>query len=65
MSTSAGKLILNDGLLTISRLSSGAIGIKTTDPLANLDIRGNAYFSSVSFSGVAKGNFLSLGTLFA
>lgn len=65
MSTSAGKLILNDGLLTISRLSSGSIGIKTTDPLANLDIRGNAYFSSVSFSGVAKGNFLSLGSLFA
>jgi len=64
LSTSGGKLFVNN-LLTISRLSSGAIGIKTTDPLANLDIRGNAYFSSVSFSGVAKGNFLSLGTLFA
>lgn len=65
MSTTTGKLIINDGLLTISRLSTGSIGIKTANPLANLDIRGNAYFSSVSFSGPAKGNFLTLGSLFA
>jgi hypothetical protein len=64
LSTTAGKLIINN-LLTVSRLSSGAIGVKTTDPLTNLDIRGNAYFSSVSFSGPAKANFLSLGSLFA
>lgn len=63
ISTTSGKLIFNN-LLTVSRLSMGAIGIKTIEPVTDLDIRGNAYMSSVSFSGPAKGNFLSLGSLF-
>jgi hypothetical protein len=64
LSTALEKLFMND-ILTLTRASTGAIGVKTTEPLANLDIRGNAYFSSVSFLGAGKANFLSLGSLLA
>ena len=65
MSTGNGYLYLNKDLMTVTHRDSGAIGIKTVLPVTSLDVRGNAYFSSVSFTGIAKANFLTLGTQFA
>ena len=60
-STTERSLIMNN-ILTVDNSSTTRIGVKTTAPNTNLDVRGNAYFSSIEFVGIGLGNFLSLGS---
>ena len=61
LSTTERALIMNN-ILTVDNSSTTRIGVKTTAPNTNLDVRGNAYFSSLEFVGIGFGNFLSLGS---
>ena len=59
-STTERALIMNN-ILTVDNSSTTRIGVKTTAPTTNLDVRGNAYFSSLEFRGTGTSRFLALG----
>lgn len=59
LSTSVGKLSI-DSFVTIQ--SNHSMGIHTHDPLAPLDVRGTAYFSSVQAIEQTRAFYVAIGT---
>ncbi len=60
--STTGRALIMNNILTVDNSSTTRIGVKTTAPTTNLDVRGNAYFSSLEFVGIGLGNFLFLGS---
>lgn len=62
ISSSAQVLYLNNTLATFKKSAAPCFGIKTADPGVTLQVEGNAFFSSLIFTGVPQANFLRLGS---
>ncbi len=62
ISSSAQTLYFNSTLMTLKNSQVPAMGIKTITPGATLQVQGNAFFSSLIFTGVPQANYLRLGS---
>ena len=62
ISSSVLTVYLNNDLMTLKNVTTPGLGIKQVMPAATLDVRGNAFFSSVSFLGIAQATYFRLGS---
>jgi hypothetical protein len=60
--STTNRTVYFNNLITVANTpNNGLLGIKTGEPQAPLDVRGNAYVSTTTFQGIAQGTFLQLG----
>lgn len=62
ISSSVQTLYLNKELLTLKNTTAPFFGVKQISPGTTFSVQGNAFFSSVQFTGIALANYLRLGS---
>jgi hypothetical protein len=62
ISSSVQTLYLNNELLTLKNTDTPFFGVKQVSPATTFSVQGNAFFSSVQFTGIALANYLRLGS---